>query len=303
MSSSRPAASASAVRCRSSGDGVGSPDGWLWTRITPAALSRTASRNSSPTRTSDDADVALVDGRHAQDVVLRVEHHDPQLLALEAAHLEDQPIGDVVRAADRPARRRPVGEQPAPELEGGDQLGRLRLADPGDLGQLELRRPGEPGQAVVARQRIRRQVDRRPAARPRAPDQRDQLGGRQAARARAWPAAPAAARRPAAPGSPGRSSRPSWPSARRRLVGQRPPACTRPERRRWRSEGVPGPERREPADSPRHPDLEDVAEPSGRALIGRLIRRCTAAHRGERRSDQVAARDARRLGDDQEDRR
>ena len=32
---------------------VGSPDGWLWTRITPAALSRTASRKSSPTLTSD----------------------------------------------------------------------------------------------------------------------------------------------------------------------------------------------------------------------------------------------------------
>ena len=49
--------------------------------------------------------VALVDRRDAQDVVLRVEHHDPQLLALEPAHLEDQPVGDVVRAADRPARR------------------------------------------------------------------------------------------------------------------------------------------------------------------------------------------------------
>ena len=34
---------------------VGSPDGWLWTRIRPLALSRTASRNSSPIRTSDDA--------------------------------------------------------------------------------------------------------------------------------------------------------------------------------------------------------------------------------------------------------
>ena len=98
-----------------------------------------------------------------------VEHHDPQLLALEAAHLEDQPVGDIVRTADRPARRRPVGEQPAPELEGGNELGRLGLADPGHLGQLELRRPGEPGQAVMAGQRIRGQVHRRPPARPRPP--------------------------------------------------------------------------------------------------------------------------------------
>jgi hypothetical protein len=41
----RPAARASAVRCRSSGLGVGSPEGWLWTRMTPEAFSRTASRN------------------------------------------------------------------------------------------------------------------------------------------------------------------------------------------------------------------------------------------------------------------
>ena len=31
----------------------GVADGWLWTRIAPAALIRTASRNSSPTRTSE----------------------------------------------------------------------------------------------------------------------------------------------------------------------------------------------------------------------------------------------------------
>ena len=74
-------------------------------------------------------DVALVDGRDAEHVVLRVEHHHAQLLALEAAHLEDQPIGDIVRAADRPARRRPVRQQPTTELERGDQLGGTGLAD------------------------------------------------------------------------------------------------------------------------------------------------------------------------------
>ena len=128
------------------------------------------------------ADVALVDGRDPQHVVLRVEQHDPQLLAFEAAHLEDQPIGDVVRSADRPARRRPVGEQPAPELEGGNELGRLGLADPGHLGQLQLRRPGEPGQAVMSCQRIRGQVHSRPPARPRPPHETDQLRSREPTR-------------------------------------------------------------------------------------------------------------------------
>ena len=164
MSSRRPAASASAVRWRSSGDGVGSPDGWLWTRITPAALSRTASRNSSPTRTSEARDVALVDGRDPEDVVLRVEHHDPQLLALEAAHLEDQPVGDVVRAADRPAAGGPVGEQPAAELEGRHELGGLGLADPADLGQLRLASPG-PGRSGRRGGRAHRRQGRPPIGR------------------------------------------------------------------------------------------------------------------------------------------
>ena len=129
MSSRRPAARASAVRCRSSGRGR---------RVARRmVVDEDHARGVEPDRVAEQladadqrrADVALVDRRDAQDVVLGVEHHDPQLLALEATHLEDQPVRDVVRTADRPACRRPVGEQPAPELEGGDQLGRLGLAD------------------------------------------------------------------------------------------------------------------------------------------------------------------------------
>ena len=103
MSSRRPAASASAVRWRSSGDGR---------RVARrVVVDEDHAGGVEPDRVAEqlaDADqrrrdVALVDGRDAQDVVLRVEHHDPQLLALEPAHLEDQPVGDVVRSADRPA--------------------------------------------------------------------------------------------------------------------------------------------------------------------------------------------------------
>ena len=39
--------------------------------------------------------VALVDGRDPQYDILRVQQDDPQLLPLEAAHLEQQPIGNV----------------------------------------------------------------------------------------------------------------------------------------------------------------------------------------------------------------
>ena len=129
MSSRRPAASASAVRCRSSGRGRRVARRMVVDedhagRVEP---DRVAEQLADPHQRR--ADVALVDRRDAQDVVLRVEHHDPQLLALEPTHLEDQPVRDVVRAADRPARRRPVGEQAATELEGGDQLGGLGRAD------------------------------------------------------------------------------------------------------------------------------------------------------------------------------
>ena len=125
--------------------------------------------------------VALVDRRDAQDVVLRVEHDHAQLLALETAHLEDQPVCHVVRAADRPACRGPVRQQPSSELEGGHQLGGLGRTDPVDLDEFQVRRTGEPGQPVVAHQRVRRQVHGRAPARPGTPDETDQLGRREPA--------------------------------------------------------------------------------------------------------------------------
>ncbi len=133
-----------------------------------AAFSRTASRNSSPTRTSDDADVALVDRRDAQHVVLRVEQHDPQLLALEAAHLQDQAVGDVVRAADRSSDR--TASRPA----AGGRARRRRPAarpsrgrSPAERGQLQLGRP-RPARSG-RRDRASASAARSTAERPREP--------------------------------------------------------------------------------------------------------------------------------------
>ena len=120
--------------------------------------------------------VPLVDGGDAQDVVLRVEHHDPQLLALEATHLEDEPVGDVMWPTDRPARRRPVCEQPPPELERGHQLGGLGRADPVGLRKFQVRGAGEPGQPFMPNERVGREIDGRTPARPGTPDEADQLG-------------------------------------------------------------------------------------------------------------------------------
>ncbi len=116
-------------------------------------------------------------------MVLRVEDHDAQLLALETAHLQGQPVRDVARTTDEPARCRPVGKESASELECRHELGRFRGTDAGDPGELEVRRPREAGKPVVCRQRVGRQLDGGTPADPAAPQQRDQLRGREPARA------------------------------------------------------------------------------------------------------------------------
>ena len=225
MSRRRPAASASAVRWRSSGDGVGSPEGWLWTRIDAGRVQP----DGVPEQLADPDErrrhVALVDRRDAEDDVLRVEEHDPQLLALEAAHLEHEPVRDVARRADRPARRRPVGEQPPAELERGRQLGRLRRADPRHGLELDVRRAGEPGQAVVPGERVLGEVHGRPPAPTRSP-----RAARSAPR-RCSPAAPRSASR-----SRGRSaagiSRIARPRSSRPDLDDRVPPSFAPAARR-----------------------------------------------------------------------
>ena len=129
------------------------------------------------------ADVALVDGHHPEDDVLRVQQHDPQLLALERAHLNHQPVRHVPRGADGPSTVRPGLGRAAAQLEGGGQLGRLRDPDPGQAAKLQLARPSEAGKAVVTRERLLGKAQRTDTACPGAPDQRDQLRGRQTGRA------------------------------------------------------------------------------------------------------------------------
>jgi len=180
MSSRRPAASASAVRCRSSGLGVGSPLGWLWTRMTPAAFVRTASRIELAHADEGGGDVALVDGHHLEDDVLRVQEDHPQLLALVGTHLDHQALRHVPRGPDGPSAGRPGLGRAAAQLECRGQLGRLRRPDPRQATKLQLARPGETGKPVVAGERLFRQAQGADTARPGAPDERHELRGREA---------------------------------------------------------------------------------------------------------------------------
>ena len=142
-SSSRPAAIASAVRWRSSGLGVGSPDGWLWHEDDAGRVEPDGVAEQLPDPHQRRGDVAHVDGRHALDDVLRVEAQHPQLLALEAAHLDEQAVRDVARRPDRPAPGRPVRDRPPAELERGREPRRLRDADARDRRELRVGGPGE----------------------------------------------------------------------------------------------------------------------------------------------------------------
>ncbi len=226
MSSRRPAASASAVRWRSSGRRCRIARRMVVDEDQPGRVEPDGVAEQLADADQRRRHVALVDGRHAEDVVLRVEQDGPQLLALEPAHLEDQPVGDVVRAADGPARGGPVGQQPTAELERGDQLGRARLADPGHRGELQLGRPGEPGQPVVLGEGVGGEVDGRSPARPGAPHQPDQLGRRETADAAQRQAFARPLRRPAPPGSPGR--RPARSRSSHHWMGSRIHLVDRP---------------------------------------------------------------------------
>src|SRR3954468_13194739 len=84
-------------------------------------------------------DVALVDRRDAEHDVLRVEQHDAQLFALEAPHLEDEPVSDISRRADRLAACRPGGEQPPAELERRGELRGARSPNAGNRLELDVR--------------------------------------------------------------------------------------------------------------------------------------------------------------------
>ena len=120
----------------------------MWTRIRPAALSRTASRNSSPTRTSDGGDVALVDRGDASTAFFVFSSTTRSSSRSRRPICGQQPVGEVARRADRPASLRPVRQQPAPELERGRQLSALAPARHQARTRARARRPGKPGQAI-----------------------------------------------------------------------------------------------------------------------------------------------------------
>ena len=284
MSSSRPAASASAVRCRSSGDGVGSPDGWLWTRMTPGRVEpdRVAEQLADPHQRR--RDVALVDRRDAQDVVLRVEH-----ARRAAPRARAGPSGGSAgrrRRAGRGSSSGPAGQSASsrrPSSKAATSWAAFASPIPGTAASSSSVARASP---VSPSCRRSASAARSTAERPRVPEphtQPDQLGRGQAAGApQGEPLARPLRDRhlPDRPTAPGRRRGPagcSWDPA----TASPPSGMTRG------GQASPRPGRREPADSPRHPDLEDDAEPSGRPSPAAQPG-FTAAHRRTQPAGQAA---------------
>ena len=165
-----------------------------------------------------------------------------------------EPLGNVGWTADRPAASRPVGQEPPTELERGDELGRLRDADARHRGQLQLGRRASPARPSCA---ASASAARSTADRPRVPDpQRSPMSS-----AEVRPPTPRSASR-----SRGRSASGTSRMARPAGGGKssiRANGATVASTDGSGRSGAPGPGRREPADSPRRPDHEDDAEPTG----------------------------------------
>jgi hypothetical protein len=146
MSSSRPAATSCSVTARSSADGVGSPLGWLCTRMIAAARSAIASEHLARVhqrgveQPPGDEDVPL-------QPVLRVEHGDVELLDRQVLEPRRVVLPDVARRADGvprspappPAAARaraprgspPPGPAPPPHRgEGGHRTSASRRSEP-----------------------------------------------------------------------------------------------------------------------------------------------------------------------------
>jgi hypothetical protein len=107
------------------------PDGWLWTRMMPAAAAGRhpeRAHRRGPTRRRRSS----VDRLDRQHDVLRVEQDHPQLLPLETAHLQDEAISEVARPPDREPAGGPIGQQPAAKLEGGRETSGSRGPDTRD---------------------------------------------------------------------------------------------------------------------------------------------------------------------------
>ena len=143
MPSCSPAALNCRVTCRSSADGSGLPDGWLWTRMRAAARSTTASRKTSRGWTSEASRMPLVICRWQMgafwELRRRTWNSSWARWASAGAKMWWTSAGPVMAWR----QRAPGGPHPAAQLDSGHDPGRHRQPDAGDGHELAEIHPGE----------------------------------------------------------------------------------------------------------------------------------------------------------------
>ena len=107
--------------------------------------------------------------------MLGVEQHDAKVLDRTGPEFGQEKRRRLARRPQLYPGRRRVRQRPATQLEGRDQLSRLRAADPGDPIEVVATRSRQPVQPAVNLQELVCQAKRSGTARSASEDERHQL--------------------------------------------------------------------------------------------------------------------------------
>ena len=140
------------VTAMSSGEGVGSPLGWLWTTIRRGGIAPDGRFEDLPHFDLGGVHRAVIYTVDTQHVVARVEQDDAQVLLLQCGHFILHQCRRVRRAVDSGTLLRRFEPQSVSQFNGRLELGCLRLADAVLVTQFMERRSVQTGETVELEQ-------------------------------------------------------------------------------------------------------------------------------------------------------
>ena len=123
---SRPASASLRVTARSSSEGSGSSEGWLWTSMIDEALCVRASLKTSLGMHETRVQRPYGDGRYADDLVPRVEKDELEVLLRLLLDAFSQGLYEALRVVYAVLPHFRLQVLPPAQLEGGLDLGGLR---------------------------------------------------------------------------------------------------------------------------------------------------------------------------------
>ena len=153
MPHSSPTCRSRAVSSRSWRDGVGSPEGWLWQKMTEAAALRIRRAKHVAGVDLDPGQRAARHARLQQHAVAHVESQHPELLDRRALQACPVVRPDIGRVAEKTATFWPGSGHPPAQLDGRLDDGRARGTDPGS-GHTARPPRSPPGPGDLPRERV-----------------------------------------------------------------------------------------------------------------------------------------------------